>query len=65
MDSLNKMIAENMKQTDTKLGIELIALFVEAYIKSDRSDEHKRIFLESKITEIIKSMATPIFSIDK
>ena len=59
MESIGKMIAENMKQVDCKQGIEILNILIEAYIKSDTSDKTQ--FLKEEIKNVLDGMTRPIF----
>ena len=45
---INKIVAENMKQTDTKLWVELIDIFMEAYIKLPHYGERTKYPIRTK-----------------
>lgn len=58
MKQLTESIMENMKQTDSKLGLELVALFTEALLKSPLNLQD---FFKEKINSIVTKMESPIF----
>ena len=63
MEDIRKMVAENMKQVDQKLGVALVELLIDAYVKLPHVGERTK-FIEEQIRSIINSMTTPLFHKD-
>jgi len=62
MDKLTQDIMDNMKQTDSKLGLDLIKMFTEAYLGAVSDD--KKLFFRERILELLVKMEYPVFAKD-